>query len=157
MAVAPPVHETRLKADLPVKIEAEAEKIVNPVKKTYGSMRNSRAKQPIPEIPSGPIIKPEIPVDPVIKPEIVDDSAETKSSSGNRLPNNHDLINFVPDKFESDLSPLTKSRTVATDTNVAAEFKTEIRARDRYTRKEEPSSSQQLLSTTRPSTASTSV
>jgi len=146
----------RFEADLPVKKETPVEKIVNPVKKTYGSLRNSRAIQPVPVIPSDPIIKPEVRVDPVIKPEIEDDLVETKSSSVHLLSNNHDLINFVPDKFESDLSSLTRSRTVASDTNVAAEFKTEIRARDRYTRKEEPSSSQPLLSSTKPSAASTS-
>jgi hypothetical protein len=93
-----------------------------PVRRTYGGSRNSRAKPPVP--PAAP---------EAAKPEVESPSADLK---------------FVP---ETELSSLTRARTVASDTNVAAEFKSEFRNR---LKTEE--TSQPVLSTTKPPPSSSS-
>ena len=92
-------------------------------RRTYGGLRNSRAK-------------PEAAKEPeVAKPEVESSSAD---------------LNLVPDH---ELSSLTRARTVASDTNVAAEFKAELRTR---LKTDESSTSQSIFSSSRASTSSSS-
>ena len=100
-----------------VKIEPKSETASEPLRRTYGRMKNSRANAPnlskpeliMPEVVKPTLYMPEIAKPTLYMPEIV--KTETLTSVD---------LKFVPDP---DLSSLTRARTVPSDTNVAAEFR----------------------------------